>query len=89
MLMECLCDTCVQIVCMLHSLPPPPRSIAILIRLGCQRRSNSPPGESRKKKAVDLLFSRDMSILQFIKDGNCLASGIQTEHSVQFLPRLE
>lgn len=42
-------------------------------------RSNTPPGESRKKKTVDLLLSGGKIILQFIKDDNCLGSRIQTE----------
>lgn len=69
-----------QIVHVLHShLPPSPFSIIILIRTGCQRRSNISPGESRRKKAVDVLLSIDMSILKFTEGDNCSESRIQTE----------
>ena len=50
---------------------------------------NTPVGESRKKKAVDLLLSRDMSVLQFIEDGDFLGSRIQTEYGgFSFYPHL-
>lgn len=69
-------------VCVLQSLlpPPPPAPVALLTRTGCQRRSNTSLEGSRKKKVVDLLLSRGMSILQFIEEDDCLGSRIQTQY---------
>lgn len=46
------------------------------------------PREARERR-VDVLPSRDMSIMQFIMVDDCLRSKIQTEHRHSVLPYLE
>lgn len=87
-LMECLDDTCVPSSLYVSHVTSSSSLCCYPCKDGVSKVISYFPREARERR-VDVLPSRDMSIMQFIMVDDCLRSKIQTEHRHSVLPYLE